>query len=251
MNITSYEDLKHWFDTIQKEDKPYPHWTLWNNDAGQAPKVAQRNVRVNDIGQSWDMLYKAVRMFNNPRGSRMRLIVYEPGKQNNYAGDINLEILGDTSATAAAHNMPVAISGFPGMYGPENMKDAIDMHVRLAMLEKENEDLQAAIGAPSSSWEKIVEMVANSPHLSAIVNNMVAGVMKIPPQAMPAMPAPPINGHPTTDESAHAEADAQQVFSNNIHAASNTLGVDPVTLAQKLNDLVQQNPDIARQLLNA
>jgi hypothetical protein len=85
-----------------------------------------------------------------------------------------------------------------------------------------------------------------------VVNNLVVGlVSKVNPAAMPHMqttpPPTPMNGHPATDGAEDENPDV--VFSNNIHAASAVLGTDPLTLAIKLNALVQNNPEMAKQLL--
>lgn len=250
MYITSYKELSDWFQNIQRDEKPATHWNLYNLDAGSPSRIATRNVKIDDYEESMRLLLNQVRTFNNPAGTHMRLQVYPKGAPNNPAGDIRLSIFGDHPALGD-HGSNGGISGLPALAGGD-IQTYIAGQVKLALLEKENEELREAMNGPNNMWERMVQTVADSPHLSQVVNNLVVGlVTKVNPAAAPHMQTtpPPMNGHPTTDELGDDTEDPQSVFYNNINAVSQSLGVDPITLSAKLNKLVRDNPEMAKQLL--
>lgn len=254
MTITSIDDLYNWFKTLQRSDDSPTHWSLYSNEPGRVDTKATTNTRYDEFDASWDMLEKSVRMLNNPKGTRMRLQIFPKGKHNNYTAQVHLQIYNDGTAGAPSDgHAQGAHSGIGMLPGMGSMDSYIQQRIDLELLRRENEDLKDAINGPNNMWERILQTVADSPHLSQVANNIIVGlVSKVNPAAMPHLqttPPAPINGHPATDTAENENPDV--VFSNNIHAASTVLGTDPLTLAIKLNALVQNNPEMAKQILNS
>lgn len=256
MTITSIDDLYTWFKNLQRADDTPTHWSLYSNEPGKVDTKATTNTRYDEFDASWDVLEKSIRMLNNPKGTRMRLQIFPKGKANNYTAQVHVQIYQDGTVGAPGENHGQGAHSGIGMLpaGMGSLDSYVQQRIDLELLRRENEDLKDAINGPNNMWERLVQTVADSPHLSQVVNNLVVGlVSKVNPAAMPHMqttpPPTPMNGHPATDGAEDENPDV--VFSNNIHAASAVLGTDPLTLAIKLNALVQNQPELAKQILNS
>jgi hypothetical protein len=137
-----------------------------------------------------------------------------------------------------------------------DVQEYVDNKINLALMEREIEDLRAAINAPTSWVERLVDKVAESPHLSQLLQAAVMGFLTRGTGMQP-MPAP-VTGyqqpgpqpHHSTGHSEEEETEDDRVFWANIQAAATALEVDLPTLAVKLNALVQQNPAMAKSLIS-
>lgn len=244
--ITSIDGLRRWFFA-----NGLPHWSLRYNLPGE--KIIARNETHDDLPAAWDMLADLVTMQVEAGRAMLEVLVYKPGKPT-HTLRTNIDIrdsFGHRGAPA-----PAGVAALPGGIG--NIDEYIEQRISLAMLERENEELKAAINAPGNWVERVVDRVAESPHLSAVVQTLVAGLLQRMSGAP--MPAMPVNGPYTPtppaprpdqggDEHGGEETEEDRVFWENIQAAADALGVDLPTLAVKLNALVQANPAMAKSLI--
>ena len=248
--ITDIQSLERWFKT---NDRPF--WSV--SYAGPNPRVIARNDKTTDVNQAWDNLEAIIKMQTEAGRAVLEVLQYGSDKgAQGHALRTNVDIR-DPFGGYASNRMPAPAQGIAG-YGVQSIgdiKEMIDTEVALALLERENEELKAAINAPSNMLERVIEKVAESPHLSAAVAQLIAGLFNrggtpvavngvTPPPPPPA--APPVH-HVDTDDDDLTEED--RLFWDNINSAAQTLGVDVLTLAVKLNNLVQQNPAMAKSLI--
>lgn len=210
------------------------------------------NSRLDDKEKSLEFLVESIRMLNNPDGTKFRILLYPVTGANNYTATAHVQIFENSAqgnrnlpAMAGIGNLPAGVMG-------GDWKTYLDEKVELELLKKENEQLRGGMGS-ESMWERILGIIADSPHLSAAVGNLAnAFVTKFDPaMAGRLMQAQPVNGTPGSNaqDQAGAPEDPQAVFIENINAATGALGVDAVTLAKGLNKIIQNNPAMARQIL--
>lgn len=247
--ITNLDALKRWFF-----DNGKPCFTLRydsGNGNGNTDRMIYKNTVIEDMPEAWERLQSHVADQADAGRARLNLIVYDKGKENN---PIYTSIDIRPGYQAAGQNMPAAISGLPPGIGSIN--ELIDQKVSFALLQKENEDLRAQLNAPVNTWERNLETLSGIPGMADVLKIAVAGfVSKWAPQSMPVV-AGILNGTPdaVTGESDHDDSvsgDPQTRFTNNIQNAADVLNVDPLTLSEKLNKLITQNPEVAKQLLNS
>lgn len=239
--ITDIGSLQRWFMTNGR-----PFWTV--KYAGPQERIIARNDNVTDMAQAWDNLEAVVRMQTEAGRAVLEVLQYnsEKGAQG-HALRTNVDIRDHAPRYAPAQVQP-AVAGMPAI---GDIQEYIDQKVNLALLEKENEDLRAAINAPSNMLERIVEKVSESPHLSAAVAQLIAGLFNrgaAMPMAVTGIQPDPAAPKPAADGDEHDE-ERDRIFWENINQAAETLGVDDVTLAVKLNQLVQSNPAMAKGLI--
>jgi hypothetical protein len=243
--ITDIGSLERWF---KQNNRPF--WSV--KYQGPNERVIARNDSVTDVSQAWDNLEAIIKMQTESGRAVLEVLQYgsEKGAQG-HALRTNVDIRDYGGPRYPVQQAP-AVAGYPGV---GNIEDLIEQRVHLAMLERENEDLKAAINAPGSMLERVVDKIAESPHLSQVVAQLVAGLFNRAGAPMP-MPVP-VNGvtpQPAHSTSTDADDDADlseedRVFWENIQSVAHTLGVDLPTLAVKLNNLVQQNPALAKSLI--
>lgn len=252
MGISSFADLRQWFFAGVKGKgegllEAAPHWNLYAGDYGAKEVRIMFNNRINDMDESFSFLESVIRAQNNPDGTRFRIQTYAPGKVNNPTAETYVQIYEKSQAPATTH--PAGIAGLPAGVG--SVEAYVDQRLKMAELQWENKQLQEQINAPAEKWERIIEHVSGLPGIDKVLQALAVGlVSKFNPAAMPAVQAA-MNGTPSaTGEHEHDEADdPNTVFLQHIQAASAALGTDPVTMAKKLNALIQNNPDMARQLM--
>jgi len=249
MTLTSYESLSRWF-LDSKGAEAAPHWNLYAIDYGQTEKLIGRYVKGDDLEASGKHLERMIRDLNNPDGSKFRVMVYAPGKHNNSNAQAYVQIYERSQAPASA---PAAgISGFPAGIG--SVEAYVDQRIQMAQLQWENQQLKEQMNAPNEKWERVVEYISGVPGIDKVLQTIAMGlVSKFNPSAMPAIQAA-INGTPaqqaaTGEHEPDDDADPNAVFLTIIQEASETLGVDPITMAKRLNALIKTNPEAARQLL--
>ena len=256
MTLNNFEGLKKWFFANQRDDKPSPHWTLYGGSWGEKEVRLMQNNKIDSPDKSMEFLAESIRMMNNPDGTKFRILLYPVNSPNNYTATAHVQIF-ENSAAPVGRNLPATagIGNLPGMMGGD-LNAYIDEKVELQLLKKENEQLKGGAGS-ETIWERILGIIADSPHLSAAVGNLAnAIVTKVDPSMAGRLmqAAQPVNGVPGNnapdDDDISTPEDAQIVFINNINAVTAALGVDAATLAKRLNQVVQQNPAVARQILN-
>lgn len=247
MTLTSYESLSRWFLDSKGADAA-PHWNLYAVDYGQTEKLIGRYVKGDDLEASGKHLERMIRDLNNPDGSKFRVMVYAPGKHNNSNAQAYVQIYEKSQAPATAAQ-PAGISGLPAGVG--SIGEYVADKIRTERLQWELEQLKEQMNAPSEKWERIIDHVSGLPGIDKVLQALAIGlVSKVNPAAMPAVQAAMNGTPPANGEHEHDEADdPNTVFLQNIQDASAALGTDPVTMAKKLNALIQKNPDMARQLM--
>lgn len=250
MTLTRYEDLQQWFlnnqsDTDEGTDKTASHWTLYGGNYGEREVRLTSNTRINKPSESLAYLVQTIRSMNHPDGSKFRIQIYKPGANNNYTAQTYVQIF-EGQQNAAATGQMAGVGSLPG--APAMTEQYIQERIDLAMLKRENEELKAQMNGPVSGWERFLGMLNENEQLNGAIAGLLMGLAQkngIPAQLAPA----PVNGHPSSDE--ETDEDPQTVFVNNIQNAAATLQTDPVTLSKRLNKLIQQNPEVAKQLLQA
>lgn len=246
MTITRFEDLQSWFNNNQtnnEEGKTPSHWTLFGGNYGEKEIRLMANTRLDNPTESLNFLVDAIRRMNNPDGAKFRVQLYKPGAPTNIVATTFVQIFERQQAPGA---QPAAIGSLPSPMASESY---INERIELALLKRENEDLRAAINGPTNTWERFLEILGQNEPLSQAVAGLIMGLAN--KGGIPTAPIPrPVAGSPDTDEDPEDETgDQQAVFAQNIHSAASILQTDPVRLAKALNRLVQQNPDMAKQLL--
>ncbi len=253
MTITTFQNLELWVKATRRTDEPL-HWNLYSTRWGETEKRVAFNVSIDDAQESFDFLVQSLRIMNNPDGTQFRVMMYPKGKPNNPTATALVQIFEKQQqpTTAPAGASGAAIAGFPAGVG--SIQEYVDEKLKMARMQWELEEMKAALAAPNTGWERVVETISGIPGIDKILQAAVVGlVTKYNPAAAPAIQAA-MNGTPAatagesdTDDDEHT--DPQAVFSANIQQAAATLQTDPVTLAQKLNQMVQQSPELAKQLL--
>lgn len=248
MTITTYEHLHEWF-TATKGSKPAPYWNLYSLKYGRTDQVVHRNVDVSDMGESARKLEQAVRMLTpGDEPARFKLSVYAEGQANNPMASVEIQIRN----AAPANGMP-GIAGL-SMSGYVSIGE-LDQRLENERLKWEVAQLKEQVNAPSEKWERILETVSGIQGIDKVLQTAILGLTaKFVPQAMPDIMRA-INGLPqNVPTGEHADdgeqpTDPEQVFAQSIQQAAAALQTDPVTLARKLNMLVQQNPEMAKSLM--
>ncbi len=212
-SITNIEALEKWF-----KSNNLPYFSL--KYAGQGEKIIFRNELWDDIEEAWEHLRDQVTAQADGGRAMLELLVYNKGKAN-HPLRTNIDIRVQPTSVAG-----IAGIGFPGLYG--NMEGYIAQRIELEMLKRDNEELQAQIENPTNTWERIIDKLGNSPHLSGIAQVLISSLFAKAPVSAPAIAG---NGSSPLDE------------------AAEILGTPPETLANKVLELVKNNPELAKSLL--
>lgn len=253
MGISSFADLRQWFFAGIKQKgedaaEAAPHWNLYAGDYGTREVRIMFNNRISDMAESFQFLENSIRAQNNPDGTRFRVQTYAPGKPNNPTAETYVQIY-EKSASPATQQ-PSGIAGLPAGVG--SIEAYIGERVQMEQLKWENQQLREQLGAPTATWERVMEHVASIQGIDKVLQALAIGlVSKFNPQAMPAMQAA-MNGTPNAPNGEHDDDDTaspDEVFQQNIMETAQRLGVDPVTLSKKLNSLSRENTDLAKSLL--
>lgn len=217
-SITNIENIEKWFKA-----NGLPYFSL--KYAGQGEKIIFRNEVWDDVSEAWEHLRDQVQAQADGGRAMLELLVYNKGKAN-HPLRTNIDIRGASTQLAG-------IGSIPGVYG--GMENYIAQRIELEMLKRDNEELQAALENPVNVWERILDKVSQSPQLSGIAQVLISGLLA---RTQAPVSASAIAGVPETRGGLESLEDAAR-----------TLGTDPETLARKVNELVHQNPDLAKQLL--
>jgi len=255
MGISSFADLREWFFACVKGknggEEASPHWNLYAGDYGAREARILTNTRIGDMDESYNFLERIIRAQNNPEGTRFRVQTFAPGKANNPTAETYIQIYERSAAPATSAAHTAGIAGLP--VGVGSVEQYVDQRLQMERLKWENDDLKAQLSAPANGWERMLETISGVPGIEKVLQTIAVGLIsKFSPSAMPAVQAA-MNGTPSapTGEGDTDDDDPEEAFQNNIGAACQAIGTDPVTLSKKLKELALQNPDIARQLLQS
>lgn len=230
--ITSIEHLERWF-----KGNGEPYFTL--KYAGPGERVIFRNDgAIEDIETAWDELRHQVEMQGASGRAMLEVLAYKKGR-NNHALRTNVDIRAVTTNAQMA-----GINGMPGSMS--SMVDYVDMKVELAMLKRDNEELEFRLMEPANTWERIIDKVSESPHLAGIAQMLIANLTKTGNASQQIAQQP----KPDVEQPQHANGNPNHQFEQNILDTSRMLEMDHVTLSAKLKRLVETNPDLAKQILN-
>lgn len=232
-SITTIEQLEKWFRAAN-----LPFFSI--RYAGQGEKIVFRNEVWEDMEDAWEQLKNQVEAQASAGRAMLEILVFSKGKAN-HPLRTNVDIRpGYQPATAAP-----GIAGHPWA-GIGNVTDYVNTQVKLAMLERDNEDLRAQIGSPMNAFERVLERVAESPHLAGIAQNLLAGLFKAPMQPMQAVP---VTGVPPEAQPTQEGDDYPEQMFVDLESAAGVLGTTPEALAAKVAMLVKQNPELAKTFL--
>jgi len=234
--ITSIEHLERWF-----RGNALPYFTL--KYAGPGERVIFRNDgAIDDMETAWDELRHQVEMQGASGRAMLEVLVFKKGKAN-HPVRTNIDI-----RNMPANSQNGNIAGLPG--GIANVGDYVDMKVRLAMLERDNEDLMQQIDNPANTWERVIDKLSESPHLAGLAQMLISGLMKPGAPAQVGKQQQQQQPQPDYEPPQGANANPNHIFEQNILDTTRLLGIDHVTLSAKLKKLVETNPDQAKQLLS-
>lgn len=231
-SITNIEQLERWFKSAN-----LPFFTL--KYAGTGDKVIFRNEAWEDMEEAWEQLRNQVEAQASAGRAMLEILVYKKGGAN-HPLRTNLDLRPGYYPAQQGIAGPGYVGAFPGI---GSVQDYVQQQVKIAMLERDNADLQAELSNPANTWERVLDKIAESPHLAGIAQMFVHGVMsRFAPAAAPVMAAP-VNGVP-----AQEEAYPDDMY-NNLEEAANILDTTPEAIAAKVAQLVKQNPETAKMLL--
>lgn len=246
MTINTFDGLAKWFQANQKDDKPSPHWTLYGGSWGEKEVRLLSNSRIDDSEKSLAFLVDSIRIMNNPDGTKFRILLYPHNAPNNYTATVHVQIYENGANKPSSAGQMAGIGSLPAI---QDIETRIAEKVELALLKAENEQLRNG-GENGTIWERVLGIIAESPHLSAAVGSLVNGILlKADPALAGNLVQPaPVTGTPSADNGAAPE-DQQAAFVDNINQVCSALGVDAVTLAARLRQIVQANPLAAKQII--
>lgn len=259
MTITTFENLQQWFSAQNKAGETASHWNLYGTKFGETEKRVAFNSSIDDKQQSFDYLVQNIRALNNPDGAVFRLQVFPKGKQNNPTGTVYIQVYEKTAPASSVPGLsasPAAIAGMPAGLG--SVQDYIAEKIETEKLKWRLEQLEEQAAAPNNTFERVIETIGAIPGIDKALQALIVGlVTKYNPASIPAVqsamngtpaPVPEPEGEAAEDDS--LQDDPQTIFAHNINSAAQRLNTDPLTLSAKLNELITQNPDLAKQLLN-
>lgn len=233
-SITNIEQLEKWFRAGN-----LPFFSL--KYAGTGDKTIFRNEVWEDMEDAWEQLRNQVEAQASAGRAMLEILVHKKGAAN-HPLRTNVDI------RPGYYPAQAGIAG-PGMYpqmGIGNVQEYVTKEVRIAMLERDNEDLRNEISNPANTWERILDKIAESPHLAGIAQMFLGGLLGKLGQPAPVMT--PVNGMPV-EVSRESEEYPDAMFEN-LEAAAGILGTSPEAVAEKLAELVKQNPELAKTLLS-
>lgn len=246
--ITDLEHLKRWFF-----GNGHPYFFI--NYQGAGNRKIYQNESIEEMQEAWEELEYQVKSQTGHGRAMLEVVQYAKGKQNHPVRtyiDMRSDAQAQGTAMAGIGNFPA--QGYPANY--------VQDQIKMALMEKELEDMRAALESPSNVFENIVDKIGQSPHLSGLVNNLVSALFG----QKGAVPSMPVNGHPgaqqptaqATQPEAGTEATGEEMtperialFQSNIDRICTALETDPINLSSKLAALVEGNPDLAKNLLNS
>lgn len=244
MTIISFADLQKWFINQGRGEDKGVHWNLYAVDYGQRDTRVVFNDRYDTVDESFEFLKSNIQMLNNPDGTRFRVQTFPPRKPTHPTGTAFVQIFEKASNLPSTYNVPT-IAGLPATDIKEQVDKAVaearktwEMEARIAGLEE-----RLASPDPDDYIEKIttiVERVSRTP-IGVAIMGIAAQKMGIDPAAIMGLAT-------DADGQSDVPPDDNQ-FYDDIADAANTLGVDEHTLARKLKQLIKQNPEVAKSLL--
>lgn len=230
--IRNISSLKKWFFTIGK-----PFFTL-SYLGGSANQVILRNTAIDGMEEAWEMLETQVLAQSEVGRATMQLIVYGKDKANNPDGRTNIDMLPAQNQAAVA-----GIGSIQGGYIDKSTIAGILAEERQRWeLEQRIIDLENQINSPSDDWtEKLMAGIERIG--STQLGQMLA--MKYLGTPLPPMTATAVSGTPAPAD------DDNDTFETDIEKSAALLGIDDTQLARKVRQLIEANPEVARQLLNS
>lgn len=232
--IRNIKSLEKWFRTIGA-----PYFTL-SYAGGAANQVILRNTAVGDMDTAWEQLETQVLAQSEVGRATMHLIVYNKEKgANNPDGRTNIDMSPNQAAVGVAGIGSLQTGYFDESKIAGMIEEAKAKEREKWEMERRIDDLEAQINAPSDDWtEKLmagIERIGATPFGQMIAMKFLGG-------PLPQMPVGNVAGTPSAvDESG-------DTFDEDIQSTAAILGVDDATLARKMRQLVESNPEAAKQI---
>ena len=227
--ITNIDNLREWYFA-----NATPFFGLRYFVPGKAGETIMRNESEADMSAAWEKLSREVLSQAANGRALLQVYVYEK-TPNNYKALTNMDI-----RQGGLSSMPqvAGIGGLqPGFIGKDEL-ETIKAELREKWdMERRIDDLQAAIEAPKDWTESFInglEKMASNPLGIALISKLTGTT--VTPEMM--------RGTPATDD-----AEPSDSFEDDIQRTASILGVSDIEMAAKLRRMVEQNPDMARQIL--
>jgi hypothetical protein len=205
-SITHIEQLEKWFRAAN-----LPFFSL--KYAGTGEKTIFRNETWEDMEDAWEQL-----------------------KTHPLRTNIDIR-QGAYPAQAGIGGMP-----YPGV---GDISGYVAQQVELAMLRRDNEELQQQIENPVSGWERIIDKIGQSPHLAGIAQMLVASLVPKATTVAQGVPATVVAGTPDAEN----EDGYPDTMYENLEATAAALNTTPEKMVEKMAELARKNPEIARTLI--
>lgn len=221
--FTSIEDLKDWFDyTVQKTGTN--NWILYHGHIMKSHNTTAKAAEQREQDLTDEESFEILERFINAQskaGGTFTVLIPEQNK------------VGVRTFLSLNNNSP----GMAGIYGPDYVSKEIEQFKTQFMLQQEIEALRAEMNERRNPLEKMVEQLMDS----GVVGQIIQGF------AQKAMGLPAVSGNGASDT---------EFQSANVGGIENSLQRISVVFPnldsalEKLADFVEQQPDLARQLLN-
>lgn len=244
MTIISFADLHKWFMNQGRGEDKGVHWNLYSVDYGQRDTRVVFNDRIDDAQESFEYLQSNIRMLNNPDGTKFRVQTFPPRKPTHPTGTALVQIFEKGGNLPGTYNVP-SIAGLPSTDIKEEIAKAVAEAKKTWEMEARIQGLEERLASPDPDdyIEKIttiVERVSRTP-IGVAIMGIAAQKMGIDPAAIMGL---------ASDAEAQSDIPPEDdQFYSDIADAASTLGVDEHTLARKLKQLIKQNPEVAKSLL--
>lgn len=202
---------------------------------GSTNQLILRNIVVDDMGEAWEMLKRQVLAQSEVGRATLQLITYEKkDNANNPSGRTNIDLLANQAAQTVAGIGQIAVgyideAKVSGMLAAAQEKWELQHKIRA---------LEDRLDAPPDDWvEKVmsaIERIGETPFGAMLAQRFLGG-------NLPAMPMANIAGTPDASATSMDE---------DLEATATILGVDEELLVKKIRQLVEQNPEGAKQLFS-
>ena len=264
MTISSYNDLRTWFErTTHREEGDGHYWSLFSVGIGGKDTLITKNDREPNLEKSFEWLVETIRIANNPHGSIFRVYKTWKPSHNVPSGEVRVQIFEGHSMLNNATSPGIA--GFPAMQGfvaVGDMEKAIAAAVKESEMQRRIADLENALENPGDWVDKVItgiERIAQTPFGEAIAANLFGGQQPTgmarmamngtPGRVAQAAPAPKAQESEEEEDPEKAAADDEK-FNQYLVEICETLETDDLAVMAALHRLVKKNPAMAKALIN-
>lgn len=232
--IRNTESLKRWFYGVGA-----PFFTLFYSGTS-TNQVIIRNTTVDEMDAAWELLEGQVKIQAEYGRALLHVIVYKKaGTANNPDGRTNIDIqpFAETKQMAGIGSLSA------GYLDESKVAGLIAEAKEKWELERRLDDMEAQLNNPNDWTDKLIS------GLERISGTQLGQILAVKFLGVP-LPAGMVAGTPPGAQAPPDEQGlANDSFDEDISKSAEILGVDDTTLARKLRQLVEANPELAKSIL--